>query len=230
MDISMLNNELLSFTFANKEGTVGSLDGGIYQTNGGTIQKTGEGTLILGDLMANGYDGGTTFEQKAGLTIAKTDKLNFAASNTISGGELRVHGDSLENLTATVSENAMLTYLTTDAAEQTVGLGGVTMNGGTLVLGAYTTAQKQAEVDLLNGRVVSYTDDKGTEDTSDDKVVSYLASDKLFTSNTIDRASYNLTADIQGASKVTFKDAAVTAAHMKQIIPSITQDLIIRIH
>ena len=205
------NGYYSTITFANKEGTVGSLDGGIYQSNG-VINKTGKGTLILGDLMVNGYGSNSTFEQTEGLTIAKTDKLNFAASNTISGGELRVHGDSLENLTATVSKNAMLTYLTTNAAEQTVGLGGVTMNGGTLVLGAYTAAEKQSEVDLVKDRKVPSLDEDGNivyDEEGNIQYETYKVTEKLLTSNTVDRANYALNGDIAGAGKVTFKDSDI---------------------
>ena len=178
------------------------------------INKTGEGTLILGDGMKNSGTG--TFTQSAGLTIAHADKLNFAKTNTITGGELRVHGDSLANLKASVSSGAMLTYLTTNASEQTVALpNGLTVNGAILTLGAYTDEAKAAELVLVADKKVPKLDSNGEVeyDTNGDIVyVSYDAESKLLTTGTIDRAKYNLTSDISGATKVIFKDSDVTIA------------------
>ncbi|MBQ8251728.1 MAG: autotransporter domain-containing protein, partial [Alphaproteobacteria bacterium] len=203
---SDIYNYNVTITIANKEGTVGSLDGGIYQSNG-VINKTGEGTLILGDLMANGYEEGTTFEQKAGLTIAKTDKLNFAASNTISGGELRIHGNNLSDLTASV-DGAKLTYLTTNTANQEAVIpSSIGLNNTEILFGAYTTAEKQSEVDLVKDRKVPSLDEDGNivyDEEGNIQYEAYKVTEKLLTSNTIDRANYTLSSDISGASKVTF--------------------------
>ena len=85
---------------------VGSLDGGI--SNYGTINKTGAGTLILGDAIVNSGTG--TFNQSAGLTIAHADHF-LTGTNNITGGELRVHGSNMSKLKATVGEKALLTFL-----------------------------------------------------------------------------------------------------------------------
>ncbi len=194
--------------FAGSEGTLGALDGGIHQL-GGTINKTGAGTLILGDNAVNSWATYTSdenetftpsFTQTAGLTIANTSNFNLGETQTISGEgtHLKLHGDSLSNLTASVLDGAQLTYLTTNSSDQNIALPStVSLTDVVLTLGAYTSAEKQAELDLI----------------SDNTFFSgYDASANLLTASTIDRASYNLTADITGASEVIFKDAVVTVA------------------
>ncbi len=204
-----------TINFAQGEGKVGTLDGGIYQSGrNAKINKTGAGTLILGDNIVNGGNTGYTsqFNQSDGLTIARVDKLNFATTNTITGGELRVHGANLANLKASVSSGAMLTYLTTNVSEQMVAL---TVNGAILTFGAYTDEAKNAELALVADKKVPKLDSNGEVeyDTNGDIVyVSYDAESKLLTTGTIDRAKYKLTSDISGATKVIFKDSDVTIA------------------
>ncbi len=197
-----------NITFAQVEGKVGSLAGGIYQQvyrNNSITNKTGAGTLILGDEMKNGYNTSswaeTQFNQTAGLTIAHTDKLTFAATNTITGGELKTHGaeinhnavvgktlDAEGNVVAVGSAVHYTNLEEMEINKETVGsvqYAGEDL-GATIGFGSYTKAEKDAEIALMKGRIVSYTDDKGTEDTSDDEVVTYLASDKLFTTDTLE--------------------------------------------
>ena len=220
-DIYNRGNAIINF--AQGEGEVGSLDGGIYQ-EWAVTNKTGEGTLILGDKMENGYYthesdliGSTSyFNQSAGLTIAHADKMTFASNNTITGGELRVHGNTLSNLKASVSNGATLTYLTTTADSQTVALNsGLTVNGAQLVLGAYTSDAKNTEIALASQNQVVELDDNGQvvfDENGNIVYEDYNVTDKLLRSATIEKANYSLTSDIATSSrakKVTFKDSNI---------------------
>ena len=110
---------------------IGSLDGGIL--NNGTINKTGAGTLILGDEMVSSGTG--TFNQSAGLTIAHTDHF-LTGTNNITGGELRVHGANMSNLNATVGGDALLTFLSTSTSEIEMKLGENVSVAGDVKFGA----------------------------------------------------------------------------------------------
>lgn len=202
--------------FAGGTGTVGSLDGGIYQSSA-TINKTGAGTLILGDGMVNNYGRISSFTQSAGLTIANTSNFKLGETQTITGGELRVHGGTLSDLTATVSNGAQLTYLTTNSSSQEASLPtSLTVKGAEVVFGAYTDSAKAEEVALASTKVVPELDSDGNVVYNTDGSIKYTAYDvtgKLLTSNTIDKAHYKLSSDIASTSKaavVTFKDADVS--------------------
>ena len=111
---------------------IGSLAGGIH--NAGIINKTGAGTLILGDAMVNSGTG--TFNQSAGLTIAHADYF-LTGTNNITGGELRVHGADMSNLKATVGSDALLTFLSTSTSEIEMKLGENVSVAGDVKFGAH---------------------------------------------------------------------------------------------
>ena len=213
------NSFLGKIIFAQGQDKVGSLEGGIYQGYASEINKTGKGTLILGDNMMNIGYGASVFSQSAGLTIAHTNKLNFAATNNITGGELRVHGDSLENLNIDISNEAMLTYLTTTANEQTLSLpNSISIDPSssvTLTFGAYTSEAKEKEVALAKQNKVPSIDSTGDRvyDSNGNIVLQeYDARNNLLTSTPILKATYLLNNDIvdsTGNSKVIFKDSNI---------------------
>ena len=213
------NSFLGKIIFAQEQDKVGSLEGGIYQGYASEINKIGEGTLILGDNMMNTGYGTSVFSQSAGLTIAHANKLSFAATNKITGGELRVHGDSLENLNVDVSNGAMLTYLTTNVNEQTLSLpDSISINPSssvTLTFGAYTSDAKAKEVALAKQNKVPSIDSTGDRvyDSNGNIVLQeYDAENNLLTSTPILKASYLLNSDIlnpTGNTKIIFKDSNI---------------------
>ncbi|MBQ3035047.1 MAG: autotransporter outer membrane beta-barrel domain-containing protein, partial [Alphaproteobacteria bacterium] len=163
---------------------VGTLDGGIYNRSG-HILKNGSGILVLGDESINNYENKNSvvarFTQTSGLTIAGSHNLALAEAHTINGGELKTHGAEI-GYKATLGETGTLTHLGTSADTPTE-IKGVTFNGTglNLTLGTYTKAEQEKEIALVGDRLVEYVDDKGTVDTADDELVSYQATDKLFT-------------------------------------------------
>ena len=168
--------------------TVGTIEGGIAGAPKTDtefipqINKSGTGLLVLGDNSENHeYQG--AFTQTAGVTIANSERFfsHEKAVNTINGGELKTHGSEIA-YKATLGETGTLTHLGTSTDTPTE-IKGVTFNGTglNLTLGTYTKAEQEKEIALVGDRIVEYVDDKGTEDTSDDELVSYQATDKLFT-------------------------------------------------
>ena len=162
--------------------TVGTIEGGIAGVTTGGINKSGTGLLVLGDNSENHeYEG--AFTQTAGVTIANSERFfsHEKAVNTINGGELKTHGAEI-TYKATLGETGTLTHLGSSVDTPTE-IKGVTFNGTglNLTLGTYTKAEQEKEIALVGDRIVEYVDDKGTEDTSDDELVSYQATDKLFT-------------------------------------------------
>ncbi len=207
------NEKTINFEFGNNQ--IGILDSGIYQTRG-TINKTGSGVLVIGDKTINSYGNTSYFNQNNGLTIAPVDKLNFAKINTITGGELRVHGDNLQNLKVSVSGSAQLSYLTTDTTEQLLEFSSdLTFDGATLLLGAYTPDEKQKELAFVSDIKIPLFDADGNVsfDTNGDILYgTYDAKNKLLTSDTIERATFNLKTDVantDGINKVIFKDSLI---------------------
>ncbi|MBQ3034728.1 MAG: autotransporter domain-containing protein, partial [Alphaproteobacteria bacterium] len=161
---------------------LGIFEGGIAGSTAGIINKSGDGLLVLGDQSENNeYEG--AFTQSAGVTIANSERFfsHEKAVNTINGGELKTHGAEIA-YKATLGETGTLTHLGTSADTPTE-IKGVTFNGTglNLTLGTYTKAEQEKEIALVGDRLIEYVDDKGTEDTSDDELVSYQATDKLFT-------------------------------------------------
>ncbi len=186
--------------------TIGSFEGG-FSGNASMnnpdikpyIVKLGEGTVILGDKSVNeNYFG--SYVQINGTMIASSDTFfNNSSENLILGGELKTHGAEINHKAIIGSDfdldgNIVVGSAThyTNLEEMEVNdstIGGVQFAeedlGATIGFGSYTKAEKEAEIALLKGKVISYVDDKNTADTSDDEVVSYLASDKLFTTETL---------------------------------------------
>ncbi|MBO7244491.1 MAG: autotransporter domain-containing protein [Alphaproteobacteria bacterium] len=181
-DIYIENRSGTYLNFNGDEKTVGTIEGGIAGGQKGQINKTGTGLLVLGDQSENHeYEG--AFTQTAGVTIANSEAFfsHELAQNTINGGELKTHGSEI-SYKATLGETGTLTHLGSSTDTPTE-IKGVTFNGTglNLTLGTYTKAEQEKEIALVGDRLVEYVDDKGTEDTSDDEVVSYQATDKLFT-------------------------------------------------
>ena len=179
------NNDIYNVGVINIAGnneSIGLFEGGIAGSTAGIINKSGAGLLVLGDNSENHeYEG--AFTQTAGVTIANSERFfsHEKAVNTINGGELKTHGAEIA-YKATLGETGTLTHLGTSADTPTE-IKGVTFNGTglNLTLGTYTKAEQEKEIALVGDRLVEYVDDKGTEDTSDDELVSYQATDKLFT-------------------------------------------------
>ena len=215
--------------------TIGTIEGGIAGSSEGSFNKSGAGLLVLGDQSENHeYEG--AFTQTAGVTIANSERFfsHEKAVNTINGGELKTHGAEI-GYKATLGETGTLTHLGTSADTPTE-IKGVTFNGTglNLTLGTYTKAEQEKEIALVGDRLVEYMDDKGTEDTSDDELVSYQATDKLFTVKvlendqkakfilnenltgmdgntlTIDNAELDVKEGLKVASKVVAKDMTVS--------------------
>ena len=183
---------------------VGTLDGGIYNRSG-HILKNGSGILVLGDESINNYENKNSvvarFTQTDGLTIVGSHNLALAETHTINGGELKTHGAEIA-YKATLGETGTLTHLGTSADTPTE-IKGVTFNGTglNLTLGTYTKAEQEKEIALVGDRLVEYVDDKGTEDTADDELVSYQATDKLFTVNALEndqKAKFILNENLTG--------------------------------
>ncbi len=198
---------LKTLTISNGAGTVGSFDGGIH--NASLITMNGAGTVIFGDEMENTTVGSATYKQTAGVAIANTKNFNLGMAQSITGGELRLHGNALSDLNTasktTVSSNGVFKYYTTNAEKQTLELPtNLTLSKADITFGAYTKAIKDADIALLNGA----KNDMGTSDSADD----VLLSDKLFVENTIEKAKYDLTTDIATtttADNVKFIDSII---------------------
>ncbi|MBR6730117.1 MAG: hypothetical protein IKL90_02080, partial [Alphaproteobacteria bacterium] len=235
-------NNTASININGNIGTVGTIEGGIAGApKTGTefipqINKSGAGLLMLGDNSENHeYEG--AFTQTAGTTIANSEAFfsHELAQNSINGGELKTHGAEIA-YKATLGETGTLTHLGTSADTPTE-IKGVTFNGTglNLTLGTYTKAEQEKEIALVGDRLVEYVDDKGTEDTSDDELVSYQATDKLFTVKalendqkakfilnenlvgmdgntlTIDNAELDVKEGLKVAGKIVAKDMRLTA-------------------
>ncbi len=164
--------------FAHGEGKVGILDGGIYQQGNGKINKTGSGILFLGDKMENGKQSQssskTVFNQSGGLTIAHTDKLNFAKTNNITGGILKTHGGNIGHKVIVgkamdadgnvTSVGSAIHY--TNLEEMTINktiIGGLQYAsshlGATIGFGSYTKAEKDSEIALASSQKVLKLDE-----------------------------------------------------------------------
>ena len=164
--------------FAHGEGKVGILDGGIYQHGNGKINKTGSGILFLGDKMENGKQSQssskTVFNQSGGLTIAHTDKLNFAKTNNITGGILKTHGGNIGHKVIVgkamdadgnvISVGSAIHY--TNLEEMTINktiIGGLQYAsshlGATIGFGSYTKAEKDSEIALASSQKVLKLDE-----------------------------------------------------------------------
>ncbi len=182
MNQAQIGNDIYNTAEINFLGGNGIIGSGIAGTEMGIINKSGDGLLVLGDQSENHeYEG--AFTQTAGTTIANSERFfsHENAVNTINGGELKTHGAEIA-YKATLGETGTLTHLGSSADTPTE-IKGVTFNGTglNLTLGTYTKAEQEKEIALVGDRLVEYVDDKGTEDTSDDELVSYQATDKLFT-------------------------------------------------
>ncbi len=217
------------------QNSIGSFEGGISGTVGMSdpnikplILKSGEGTVILGDKSVNeNYLG--DYVQLNGTLITGSDTFfNNSSENLILGGELKTHGGAINHKAIIGSDidldgNIVIGSAThyTNLEEMNVNnatVGGVQFAtedmGATIGFGSYTKAEKEAEIALMNGQVVTYTDNKGTLDTSDDEIVSYLVSDKLFTTKTLPEgklATFKVTGalDNESGNTIAFKNANV---------------------
>lgn len=207
-----------SFNTTDDKEVIGSLDGGIYnegtRSNNGIITKNGSGILILGDSMQNTYTTNTKFTQTAGTTIASNQSFSIAQTQTINGGTLKVHGDSL-SYQATIGNNAsagtvgqLIHY--TNQAENEINTTSIKFNkanlGARIEFEPYTDDVKEKETSLLNGRVITYSDE--------DKEISYLATEKLFQTETISKdmlPKFKVTRPFTNESGniISFKNASV---------------------
>ena len=181
---------------------VGTLDGGIHNLS--IIRKTGTGILVLGDEMKNAYENTeeekASFIQTAGLTITGSHNLALAETHAINGGELKTHGaeiaykavvgQNVDDTGAVLSAGKVMHYTTKPEMEVNAEtLANITFAGedmgATIGVGTYNKAEQEKEIALVGDRLVEYVDDKGTEDTSDDELISYQATDRLFTIDTL---------------------------------------------
>ncbi|MBR6729971.1 MAG: hypothetical protein IKL90_01325 [Alphaproteobacteria bacterium] len=225
-------NRVGTLHFDLEEGSVGTLDAGIFN-DGGIILKSGKGTLILGDNMDNGYFENPTsqlnffhdddpdydrlnytsqFSLTDGVIVTNPQSLNFAKTHELKGGDLRVHSDSLADLRVTVSEGGLLTYLTNNPNEQEVSLtNDIIMKGGSLTFGAYTSKIKQDEVDMASRKIYVY-ENATNKNIKNAKYVDYDVTEKLLTTDTLEKARYSLTKDValqdeDGIDSISFKDS-----------------------
>ena len=139
-DIIMYNDAVLNLGTENSTSTADELmaEGGITSNHTTpVINKYSQGNFILRteNSSSNNMGFAGIFNQYAGTTIADSDKF-FNGTNTITGGELRVHGANMSNLKVTVGENALLTFLSTSTSEIEMKLGENVSVAGDVKFGA----------------------------------------------------------------------------------------------
>ena len=214
----------------NKNGTVGTIEVGIAGTTAGIINKSGTGLLVLGDNSENHeYEG--AFTQTAGTTIANSEAFfsHELAQNTINGGEFKTHGaeiaykavvgQNVDDTGAVLSVGKVMHYTTKPKMEVNAStLANITFAGedmgATIGVGTYNKTEQEKEIALVGDRPIEYLDDKGTEDTSDDEMVRYQATDKLFTIDTLasgERTMFKVTGALpnEKGNKIAFANGIV---------------------
>ncbi|MBO7244498.1 MAG: hypothetical protein J6V53_04365, partial [Alphaproteobacteria bacterium] len=222
-----------SLNILGKLGTVGTIEGGFSSpswNSPGLINKVGTGLLVLGDQSEN-YEYKGKFNQTAGVTIANSEKFfsHELARNTINGGELKTHGSEIaykavvgknvDESDAVLSAGKVMHYTTKSEMEvNATTLANITFAGedmgATIGVGTYNKTEQEKEIALVGDRSIEYLDDKGTEDTSDDEMVRYQATDKLFTIDTLasgERTMFKVTGALpnEKGNKIAFANGIV---------------------
>ena len=237
-------NNTASININGNIGTVGTIEGGIAGAPKTDtefipqINKSGAGLLVLGDNSENHeYQG--TFTQTAGTTIANSERFfsHELAQNTINGGELKTHGaeiaykavvgQNVDDTGAILSAGKVMHYTTKPEMEVNAEtLANITFAGedmgATIGVGTYNKAEQEKEIALVGDRLVEYVDDKGTEDTSDDEMVRYQATDKLFTIDTLasgERTMFKVTGALpnEKGNKIAFANGIVEVGDIQTL-------------